>query len=116
MKRGGRLVHQFFGSVIETPPPAIIAAQSFFPGSMPAAYPSQIRACERAGLRSSHRSIDDYRPTLRAWFDNLVANRHRAIELVGVQTYNKYLVFFPASTRMFDDGIVMLARYVLEKR
>jgi cyclopropane-fatty-acyl-phospholipid synthase len=115
LKPGGRLVNQFFTGIIETPASSVVAAQIFFPGSMPAAYPSQIRAFERAGFRIGHRSIHDYRPTLRAWFDNLVANRQRAIELVGVRTYNKYLVFFPAFTRMFDDGIVILARYVLEK-
>lgn len=116
LKPGGRLVHQFFCGIVETPAASVVAAQIFFPGSMPAAYPSQIRAFERAGFGIGHRSIHDYRPTLRAWFDNLVANRQRAIELVGVRTYNKYLVFFPAFTRMFNDGIVILARYVLEKR
>jgi len=116
LKPGGRLVHQFFCGIVETPASSVVAAQIYFPGSMPAAYPSQIRAFERAGFRIRHRSIHDYRPTLRAWFDNLVANRQRAIELVGVRTYNKYLVFFPAFTRMFNDGNVMLARYVLEKR
>jgi cyclopropane-fatty-acyl-phospholipid synthase len=60
-------------------------------------------------------SIHDYRPTLRAWFDNLVGNRQRALELVGVQTFNRYLTFFPASWRYFDDMTGFVVRLRLDK-
>ena len=115
LKPGGRLVNHFFCPRSETVPAAALVAQIFFPGSFQPAYPTQLRAFEDAGFRITHQSIHDYRPTLRAWFDNLVQNRDKAIELVGVQTYNKYLVFFPASWRFFHESESMLVRFVLEK-
>ena len=105
----------FFCPRAEEVPVAAIAAQIFFPGSFQPAYPTQLKAFERVGFRVSHQSIHDYRPTLRAWFDNLVRNKERAIELVGVHTYNKYLVFFPASYRFFTDSESILVRFILEK-
>lgn len=115
LKPGGRLVHHFFCPMIETTPPWILTAQLFFPGSCPPAYPTQLCHFENAGFRITHRSIHDYRPTLRAWFDRLVANGERAIDLVGLETYNKYLVFFPMSWRSFNESYAILVRYVLEK-
>jgi len=115
LKPGGRMVKHFFCPRSETVPVAAIAAQIFFPGSFQPAYPTQVRAFEKAGFRISHQSIHDYRPTLRAWFDNLVRNKERAIKLVGVPTYNKYIVFFPASHRFFNDSESILVRFSLEK-
>ncbi|HEX5446215.1 MAG TPA: hypothetical protein VFW87_20480 [Pirellulales bacterium] len=48
-------------------------------------------------------------------FENLVRNRQRAIKLVGVRTYNRYLVFFAASWRYFDRMTGCVFRLVLEK-
>ena len=93
----------------------MFAAQVFFPGSMPPSHPAQFRAYEAAGFRVIHRSVHDYRPTLRAWFDNLVANQEQALKLVGMKTINKYVAFFPGSYRYFDDQQAYLIRYVLEK-
>ena len=115
LKPGGRIVKHFFCPLTETIPVAAVAGQIFFPGSFIPAYPTQKKAFEAAGFRITHQSIHDYRPTLRAWFHNLVENRDRAIELVGVRNYNKYVVFFPTSWRYFDDGEAMLVRFVLEK-
>lgn len=115
LKPGGRLIQHFFCPLSESISTAILTTQIFFPGSHPPAYASQVQAFERAGFRIRQRSIHDYRPTLRAWFDRLAANRERAIELVGVQTYNKYLLFFPAAWRFFDEGRAMLVRFLLEK-
>ena len=70
---------------------------------------------EEAGFRITHRSIHDYRPTLRAWFDNLVRRRDEALKLVDVHTYNRFLTFFPASWRYFQDNIGMVTRWILEK-
>jgi cyclopropane-fatty-acyl-phospholipid synthase len=75
-----------------------------------------VKGFEKAGFRIVGRSMHDYRPTLRAWYDNLTANEARALELVGMRTYNQYLLFFPASYRFFDEGDAVLIRYVLEKR
>ena len=88
LKPGGKLVKHFFCRV---PDPAVsptaICSQLYFPGSIGSPYRAHIKAFEGAGFRITHRSIHDYRPTLRAWFDRLVENRERALELVDVQTY-----------------------------
>ncbi len=115
LKPGGRMVHHFFTMPADGIPTTMVTAQIFFPGSLMPGHPTQVRAFEKAGFRIVQRTVHDYRPTLRAWFDNLVANRERALELVGTYTFNKYIVFFPASWKYFDDGNGMLIRYVLEK-
>jgi cyclopropane-fatty-acyl-phospholipid synthase len=73
------------------------------------------RFWEDAGFRIMHRSIHDYRPTLRAWFDNLVARKDEALKLVDLRTYNRYITFFPASWRLFNDNLAIVTRWVLEK-
>lgn len=112
---GGRMVKHFFCRLQENLPAAAVVSQLFFPGSINSSVRYHIRAVEAAGFRIRHVSIHDYRPTLRAWFDNLVKNRQRAIELVGVRTYNRYLVFFPASWHYFDRMTGFVVRLVLEK-
>ncbi len=116
LKPGGRAVHHFFCRVPQHLFATAICSQIYFPGSIGSTCHEWFKAFEGAGFRISHRSIHDYRPTLRAWFDNLVANRERALELVGVQTYNRYVTFFPSSYRYFDDGYGMLVRWVMHKK
>jgi len=115
LKPGGRLVKHFFCRLTDRMPASAIISQIFFPGAVNSSYRFHLRNFEAAGFLPTHQSIHDYRPTLRAWFDNLVANRERALELVDVQTYNRYLVFFPAAWRYFDDVTGALFRFVLEK-
>jgi cyclopropane-fatty-acyl-phospholipid synthase len=115
IRPGGKLVKHFFCRVNDAMMAPAACSQIYFPGSMGSSYRFHARAWEDAGFRIVHRSIHDYRPTLRAWFDNLVANRARALELVDVATYNRYLTFFPTSWRYFNDNMGMLTRWVLEK-
>lgn len=115
LKPGGRAIHHFFCRVPRQLFATAISSQLYFPGSIGSSYHENIRAFEGAGFRIVRRSIHDYRPTLRAWFDNLVSNRKRALELVDVQTYNRYVTFFPVSWRYFDDGLGMLVRWVMHK-
>lgn len=115
LKPGGRLVKQFFCPVVDEPSVDAVIAQIFFPGSLQPAYAEQMRAFEDAGFRITHESRHDYRPTLREWFRNLASGRDRAVALAGVETYNKYLVFFAASHSYFDRGQAVLGRYVWEK-
>lgn len=115
LKPGGRLVKHFFCRLQESFPASAVVSQIYFPGSINSSVRYHVRACEAAGFRVKHMSIHDYRPTLRAWFDNLVRNRQRAIELVGVQTFNRYLTFFPASWRYFDDMTGFVVRLRLDK-
>lgn len=115
LKPGGRLVQHFFCRLQESFPASAVVSQIFFPGSINSSVRYQVRACEEAGFRVRHISVHDYRPTLRAWFDNLERNRKRALELVDVQTFNRYMVFFPASWRYFEDMTGFVIRLRLEK-
>ena len=45
----------------------------------------------------------------------MVEHKEEALRLVDVQTYNRYLTFFPASWRYFNDNWGMVTRWVLEK-
>lgn len=112
---GGRLVQHFLCRLQEDLPAAGVVSQLFIPGSIASPLRFHVRQHEAAGFRLSHLSVHDYRPTLRAWFENLVRHRQRAIELVGVRTYNRYLVFFAASWRYFDRMTGCVFRLVLEK-
>lgn len=115
LKPGGRFVLHFFCRLSEKLPAAIAAAQLFFPGHVPTSYPKHMASFERAGFRTTHTSVHDYRPTLRQWFDNLVARRDEALALVGTRVYNRYVVFFPASWKYFNERTGALFRFVLRK-
>ena len=115
LKPGGKMVHHFFTTANEHLSNDIVIAQLFFPGSYFAAHSTQMNAFEKTGFRIVQRTVHDYRPTLRAWFDNLVSNKEAALGLVGLRTYNKYLVFFATSYSFFNKGAALLMRYVLEK-
>ena len=112
----GRMLHHFFCRPTDKLFAGIACGQIFFPGALGSSFRFHARAFEEAGFRTTYITVSDYRPTLRAWFDNLVANRERAIELVGIRTYNRYLVFFAASWRYFQDAFGIEFRWVLEKR
>ncbi len=116
LKPGGRMVTHFFCGTGRGVPVAGLIGQIFFPGSVTPPYPVQLRTAQEVGFRVAHQSLHDtYPETLRHWFERLVAQRDRAIELVGVETYNKYVMFFPCSWRYFRDVQAVLLRIVLEK-
>ncbi|WP_428308494.1 class I SAM-dependent methyltransferase [Lacipirellula sp.] len=115
LKPGGRLVKHFFCRVSDYYTATVACSQIYFPGSMGAPYRFHAKAWEDAGFRIKHCSIHDYRPTLRAWFDRMVEHKEEALRLVDVQTYNRYLTFFPSSWRYFNDNLSMVTRWVLEK-
>lgn len=115
LKPMGKLVQHFFCLSGSAFPMAMVLSQIFFPGSALSSYQDQVNAWQSAGFRLTHESAHDYRPTLKAWYKNLVANRDKAIELVGINNYNKYLTFFPVSWKIFDVGLAQVHRLVLEK-
>ena len=116
LKPGGKMVTHYFCGLQRGVPAAALVGQIFFPGSATPPYPEQIHAAKEAGFRNGHPSLHDtYPETLRHWFDRLVENRDRAIQLVGVTTYNKYVLFFPCSWKYFRDVQAILLRIVLEK-
>jgi hypothetical protein len=45
----------------------------------------------------------------------LVAKREEALKIVDVTTYNRYVVFFAASYKYFDERTGVLFRFVLSK-
>jgi len=116
LKPGGRLVQHFFCRVNDGLVAPVACSQIYFPGSMGSPYRFHCKAHKDAGFWTAHRSMHNYCPTLRAWFDNLVKHKDEALRLVDVHTYNRYLTFFPASWRYFNDNYGVVIRWVLEKR
>jgi cyclopropane-fatty-acyl-phospholipid synthase len=112
----GKMVHHFFSLNTGPLPTSMIPGQIIFPGSTLSPHSHHLEAAREAGFNVVHDSTHDYRPTLKAWFDRLVQNRERALELVGVEVYNRYLVFFPSAWAMFEQGQCTLHRLVLVKR
>ena len=116
LKPSGKLVHQFFCQMEDVIPTRLIAvALNIFPGSELTSFKKHLDIFEQANLKVIHHSIHDYRPTLEAWFNRLVANQTAAIELVGVQNYNKYQCYLAEAWRLFNDRDLMLMRFVLKK-
>ena len=117
LKPGGRLVQHFFSlNGTDRQPNSMIGAQQFFPGSMLSLHSDHLAWAREAGFVLTADTEHDYRPTLRAWFERLVASRDRAVELVGLKSTNKYLAYFASSWNFFDRKKAGLHRLVLEKR
>ncbi|MEM8677899.1 MAG: class I SAM-dependent methyltransferase [Planctomycetota bacterium] len=115
LRPGGRAVIHFFCFNSDVRPASSLSGLIYFPGHVLSSYRFYVDEFEQAGFYISSRTVHDYRQTLRAWFDRLVENKEQALDLVGVETYNRYITFFPASWRYFQDGTGMLIRWVLEK-
>jgi cyclopropane-fatty-acyl-phospholipid synthase len=112
---GGRLVNHFLCRLVDHLPASAVISQLFFPGAVNSSYRFHVRSFEAAGFRVTHTSVHDYRPTLRAWFERLTAQREQALKLVDVQTYNRFLVFFASAWRYFDEATGTVFRFVLQK-
>jgi cyclopropane-fatty-acyl-phospholipid synthase len=117
LKPNGKIIHQFFCQLGDVPPPHLrVAGLEIFPGSELSSLKKHLNSFEKANLKITHHSVHDYRPTLKAWFDGLVANKESAIRLVGIRNYNKYLCYFAEAWRLFNDRDLILMRFVLEPR
>jgi cyclopropane-fatty-acyl-phospholipid synthase len=112
---GGLAVHQFISLAREVYPTSMVMVQLFFPGSLIVMHQTHLEAAERVGFKITHDSIHDYRPTLRAWYDRLAANKAQALELVGLEIYNRYMTFFPISWLFFQQHEADLHRIVMAK-
>jgi cyclopropane-fatty-acyl-phospholipid synthase len=74
--------------------------------------------CEAAtsvGFRITHDSIHDYKPTIKAWYDRLAASQEQALEIVGLEIYNRYMTFFPIAWLFFQQQEAVLHRIVMQK-
>jgi cyclopropane-fatty-acyl-phospholipid synthase len=115
LKPQGKIVHQIICQTGPVFPTRLLAlALLIFPGSELTDHQYHLDTFTAANLQVIHQSVHDYRPTLKAWFDRLVANQARAIELVGIQNYNKYQCYFAEAWRLFENQELMLRRYVLQ--
>ena len=112
---GGLAVHQFFSYRSEPYPISVAVLELFFPGSMLSLHRVHTEAAEAAGFRITHDSIHDYKPTLKAWYDRLAANRDKALALVGLEVYNRYMTFLPVAWLFFQQNEADLHRVVIEK-
>ncbi|NJL46459.1 MAG: methyltransferase domain-containing protein [Leptolyngbyaceae cyanobacterium SM2_5_2] len=117
IKPTGHLVHHFFCQMTPAPPAKLLAGGAdVFPGIELATWQQHVNTFEQVGLRVAHHSIHDYRPTIKAWYDRLAAQQARAIELVGVRTYNRYLCYLAEAWRLFNDRDLLLMRFVLTRQ
>jgi cyclopropane-fatty-acyl-phospholipid synthase len=115
LKPGGRLVQDFSCAMKKQTPAHHLVSQFFFSGYELMTRDEQVTAAERVGFRLVHESKHDHRPTWKAWYDRLAANRDAAIALVGVGTYNKYLLLFALAWKFIDDGYSEMHRFAFEK-
>jgi cyclopropane-fatty-acyl-phospholipid synthase len=111
----GLAVHQFFSFERESYPASAILLQLFFPGSLLVIHRHHIETAESVGFRITHDSIHDYKPTIKAWYERLVENQEKALELVGLEIYNRYMTFFPIAWLFFEQKEAELHRIVMEK-
>ena len=115
LKPGGRIIHQFITVTKDPVSPLLIwGGLNIFPGTEGITLEKHLSAFEEAKLRIVHHSIHDYRPTLKAWFDRLAENQDEAIRLVGLKTYNLYLVLFTGSHAIFQEHVLLVNRFTLE--
>lgn len=117
LKADGRLIVQLICQTEDVyPTRLIVGGFHIFPGNELTSFKKHLNAFEQANFKITHLSVHDFRPTIRAWFDRLAANREPALRLIGVNNYNKYLCYFAGSWRLFNDRDLMLVRLVLERR
>jgi cyclopropane-fatty-acyl-phospholipid synthase len=112
---GGIAVHQFFSLESQPYPTSMVLMQLFFPGSLLTMHSLHLQAAQSVGFKILHDSIHDYKPTLRAWYERLVTNQKKALSLVSLEIYNRYMTFFPISWLFFAQRESNLHRMVMEK-
>jgi cyclopropane-fatty-acyl-phospholipid synthase len=112
---GGLAVHQFISLAQEAYPTSMVMIQLFFPGSLLVLHHQHLEAAQRVGFKITHDSIHDYRPTLRAWYERLAIEQVRALELVGLEVYNRYMTFFPICWLFFQQHEADIHRIVMAK-
>jgi cyclopropane-fatty-acyl-phospholipid synthase len=112
---GGLAVHQFISLAQEDYPTSMVLMQLFFPGSLIVLHHAHLEAAARVGFKITHDSIHDYQPTLRAWYERLVSNKLQALELVGLEVYNRYMTFFPVCWLFFQQHEADIHRIVMSK-
>lgn len=117
LKPGGKLVLQLFCQMEDLfPARLLVAGFQIFPGGELTSLWKHLDNFEEANFKLAHLSLHDFRPTMRAWFDRLVANKEAAIQYVGVHNYTRYQCFFAGAWRLFNDHDLLVTRLVLERQ
>jgi cyclopropane-fatty-acyl-phospholipid synthase len=111
----GFAVHQFFSFECEAYPVSGVSLQLFFPGSLLVTHCEHLDLAQSIGFKITHDSIHDYKPTIKAWYERLVTHQDEAIELVGLEVYNRYMTFFPFAWLFFQQNEANLHRIVIKK-
>lgn len=112
----GLAVHQFFSFEREAHPVSAVLIQLFFPGSNLSTHQKHLEFAQAAGFSITHDSTHDYKPTIKAWYDRLVSNPEKAIDIVGLEIYNRYATFFPFAWLFFQQQEAALHRIVMKKQ
>jgi len=111
----GLAIHQFFSFEREAYPISAVLMQIFFPGSNLSMHQKHLEFAQDAGFSITHDSIHDYKPTIKAWYERLVSNQEKALDIVGLEVYNRYATFFPFAWLFFQQHEAALHRVVMRK-
>lgn len=115
LKPGGRMVHQYSTLLKAGTPATYLLGDLIFSGFKLLTLEEQVAAARRVGFELTHDATRDYRPTWKAWYDNLARNADRAIQLAGPAEYNKYLLLFLFAWLFSEYGYAEIHRLRFEK-
>lgn len=61
-----------------------------------------IKAAKSAGFRITYNLIHNYKQTIKAWHEGLVKNWDKAMALVDLETYIRYMTYLPIAWMYFQ--------------
>jgi cyclopropane-fatty-acyl-phospholipid synthase len=100
-----------------TGPVSSFFSEEIFPESALPQLSDIVQAAEgRFRLLALRNDPEHYEHTLRLWQKRLEANNAEATELVGRETYRRYLRYLRVARAMFDRRLCTLYRMVFERR
>ena len=100
-----------------TGPVSSFFTEEIFPESALPQLSDVIEAAEeRFRLLAFRSDPNHYQQTLRLWQKRLEENEVKATNLVGRETYRRYLRYLHVSRAMFDRKVCTLYRMILERR
>ena len=120
LRAGGRLSLQSIAYEDFDPltgPVSSFFSEEIFPESALPQLSDIVEAAEgRFRLVAFRNDPEHYERTLRLWQNRLEANNAEACELVGRETYRRYLRYLRVARAMFERRLCTLYRMVFERR